>query len=164
VVVRRDSISHYITRAWVFVPWGGAFVNAGSVDPASGGAHIVLLGDVDGTDGADLVTAYFRDSRSVDWTVRSSDQCTGTCFQATGVSAATGAGDAGDYFRLGDGDRDGKMDLFYGRPVGLMSSPPDPTQVKWYGRLARQRSSGIWGFPSYTVWAEDAGNDLDLFQ
>jgi hypothetical protein len=70
-----------------------------------------------------------------------------------------GAGDAGDLFRLGDGNGDGRVDLFYARPRGITSltSMPDLTWVQWYGRMS---TGSLFG--AYTVWAADAADDGDI--
>lgn len=121
----------------------------------------VLLGDADGDQRADLVTGRVLSNTDVDWYVRPSDclELFVECFP-DGSKWVDGAGDAGDLFRLGDGDGDGRVDLFYGRPIGMTSliNAPDPTQIRWYGRL----STGA-AFGAYATWATDAGDEGDMF-
>ena len=149
-------------RAVVYRSTGSAFESAGaaSFTPAS---DYVLLGDVDGDRDVDLVRGFVNSATDVDWQVHTSRRCSPLyfdgCFSAFGTVWGNGAGDAGDLFRLGDGNGDGRVDLFYARPVGLASltSAPDLTQVQWYGRMSTGSSFG-----SYTVWANDAGDEGDI--
>ncbi|MDX1411379.1 MAG: FG-GAP-like repeat-containing protein [Nitrospirales bacterium] len=127
-------------------------------DDAGNDGDLFYLGMVSPDDRADLV--YGRplsgsDNR-VRWFVRRS---TGNSF-ASFETWSNDAGDAGDLFRLGDGNGDGRLDLFYARPIGMTSltNTPNLTQIRWFGRL----SSGS-SFGSFTTWAGNAGDEGDLF-
>jgi hypothetical protein len=150
VIVRRST-----SRAYVYRASDNAFVSEGSSEIPSG-VDLVMLGNVDSSSGADLVMGTIESSTVVRWRVASSTRCVGTCF-APATSYGT-AGDAGDQFRLGDADRNGRAELFYGRGVDLVASPPSASTVKWWGR---QPSGGV--FTNLQVWANDAGSDGDLF-
>jgi hypothetical protein len=151
VAVRRSNDYAYVYRST-----GSAFVSeGGSAIPNR--IDLVMLGNVDSANGADLVMATYEGPTTVKWQVASSSRCSGACFKAATVYA-TNAGDVGDQFRLGDADRDGRAELFYGRAVNLVSSPPSPYIMKWWGRQA------VGGaFTNLQVWAEDAGGDGNLF-
>ena len=110
-----------------------------------------------GGDGdSDLVYGRTQSDSQVVWSVRGSE-----LVQFGNVATwASDAGDAGDLFRLGDGNGGGGVDLFYGRPLGMTSltATPNPALIRWYGRL----SSGT-GFGAYTTWCSDAGDEGDQF-
>jgi hypothetical protein len=150
VAVRRSNRYAYVYRAT-----GSSFVSEGGSEIPSG-VDLVMLGNVDSSSGADLVMGTIESSAVVRWRVASSTRCAGACFAAS--TSYGSAGDAGDQFRLGDADRDGRAELFYGRGVDLVASPPSSATVKWWGR---QPSGGV--FTNLKVWANDAGNDGDLF-
>ena len=149
-------------RAVVYRSTGSAFVSAGAASFTLASDY-VLLGDVDADGDADLVRGFVNSATDVDWQVHTSKKCSPLyfdgCFSAFGARWVNGAGDAGDLFRLGDGNGDGRMDLFYARPIGMTSltSAPDLTKVQWYGRL----STGS-AFGPYTVWANDATDEGDI--
>jgi hypothetical protein len=103
---------------------------------------------VTGDGRADLVYGRIIDAITVRWYVRPSS---GNAFGGVTTWAADG-GDAGDIFRLGDIDGDGRADLVFGRPL-------DATTVKWYVR----KSSGVAFDEVATVLSEDAGSEGMLF-
>jgi hypothetical protein len=125
-------------------------------DDAGDEGDLFQLADVGGDGDADLVYGRVLGNTSVRWWVRGS---TGSEFGGL-QQWASDAGNAGDLFRLGDGNGDGRTDLLYGRPLGMTSftATPDLNSVRWYGRL----STG-GAFDSYTTWANDAGDEGDIF-
>ena len=125
-------------------------------EDAGNEGDLLQLADVGGDGDADLVYSRVLGDNSVRWWARGS---TGNAFGSL-QEWATDAGDAGDLFRLGDGDGDGRADLFYGRPLGVTSlnAAPDTQLVRWYGRLS---TGGAFG--GYTTWATDAGDEGDIF-
>jgi hypothetical protein len=117
----------------------------------------VMLGQVDDDGRADLVTGRVQSDRRVDWDVRKSNGCTGllgNCLDSVIIGFRDNAGDAGDQFRLGDGNGGGRDDLFYGRMAGMnsLTASPDLSLMTWFGR----RSTGST-FDSVITWASDAG-------
>jgi hypothetical protein len=123
----------------------------------------VMLGDADGDGRADLITGEVKSNTRVDWDVRESNGCSGflvtSCFR-NADRWRSDAGDAGDLFRIGDGNADGRMDLYYGRHrlMTSLTTTPNLTQIRWYGRLSTGSSFG-----GFTTWASDAGDEGDLF-
>ncbi|MBP82189.1 MAG: hypothetical protein CL395_09470 [Acidiferrobacteraceae bacterium] len=117
---------------------------------------LFYLGDTGGDGDADLNYGRIKSDTKVKWYWR---QSTGTKFGWYSVWADN-AGDAGDSFRLGDGDGDGRLDLFYARPRGLTSltASPDLTSIRQYGRLSQGN-----GFGSWSTWRSDAGDEGDVF-
>ena len=117
---------------------------------------LFYVGDADGDGDADLVYGRMVADRTVKWFFRPS---VGNGFGVEQVWQGD-AGNAGDLFRLGDGDGDGRLDLVYGRPSGIASltEPPDLTTVQWY----RRRSLG-GSFGDLETWSVDAGDEGDLF-
>ena len=117
---------------------------------------LMYVGDANGDGDADLVYGRVSSSFGVTWFFRPS---TGSGFGNV-TTWANDAGDAGDLFRLGDTTGDGKLDLMYGRPLGLLSltATPDPTSVRWFGRSSLGTS-----FSPVTTWADDAGDEGDCF-
>ena len=85
------------------------------------------VGDADGDGDADLVYGRALSDRTVKWYFRPSNHDAFGALQVWGDDA----GNAGDLFRLGDGDGDGRLDLFYGRPTGMtsLSEAPDLTKI-----------------------------------
>lgn len=127
---------------------GSAFGNFSEWSGDGGDAgDIFLTGDVDGDKRADLVYGRVKSSMQVTWYVRLSN---GSGFGNYSVWSADG-GDAGDVFRLGDVDGDGKADLVYGRAINSGT-------VRWYVR----KSDGN-KFGSNSIFASDAGDVGDLF-
>jgi hypothetical protein len=122
----------------------------------------VLLGDATGDGRADLITGVVTSDTQVNWQVHSSNGCgilTATCFNPPS-NFVNNAGDAGDLFRIGDGDGDGRVDLFYGRAIGQnsLTTTPDLTLLRWFGRLSTGTTFG-----GVTTWRSDAGDEGDLF-
>jgi hypothetical protein len=143
----------------VYRSTGSGFVFAERDNISSFDPEYVLLGDADGDGRADLVTGQVRSSTEVDWQVRRSNGCgSSQCFLGVDLWA-NNAGDAGDTFRLGDGDGDGAADLFYGRPQGMLSltAIPNLTLIRWFGRRSQGSSFG----PSVT-WASDLSDEGDI--
>ena len=105
------------------------------------------MGDIDGDGADDLVYGRILSSTNVRWYVRLS---TGSGFP-TYTTWAWDAGNAGDIFRLADVIGDGRDDLVYGRALSS-------TMIRWYVRP----STGS-GFPTYSTWSLDAGNEGDIF-
>jgi hypothetical protein len=117
---------------------------------------LMYVADANGDGKADLVYGRVKSSFGVTLFFRPS---TGSAFGAV-HTWADDAGDAGDLFRLADTTGDGKVDLMYGRPLGMTSltATPDLTSVRWFGRSSLGSS-----FSSFTTWADDAGNEGDCF-
>jgi hypothetical protein len=118
---------------------------------------LFYVGDADGDGDADLVYGRALSDRTVKWYFRPSNHDAFGALQVWGNDA----GNAGDLFRLGDGDGDGRLDLFYGRPTGMtsLSEAPDLTKIQWYGR----RSLGT-SFGHVSTWRIDAGDEGGLFR
>lgn len=116
---------------------------------------LFYLGDAGGDGDADLLYGRTLSDFQVTWYFRPSE---GNAFGDL-QTWNTDAGDAGDVFRLGDGNGDGFLDLFYARPLGMTSltATPDLTLVRWYGRLSLGGSFG-----GFTTWAANAGDEGDI--
>jgi len=145
------------------VKWYGRFSNGHGFtsyqvwrDDAGDQGDMFYLGDVDGDGDADLVYGRAVADTQVRFYGRRS---TGNEFSTYSV-LKDNAGNAGDLHRIGDGDADGKMDLFYGRNryQDDLSGTPDPTEIMWFGRLSTGFAYGDW-----SIWANDAGDDGDIF-
>ncbi|MEO0423802.1 MAG: FG-GAP-like repeat-containing protein [Pseudomonadota bacterium] len=112
--------------------------------------------DIGGDGDADLIYGRTLSDIHVKWWGRYSNGSEfGTLFEMD-----FDAGSAGDLHRIGDGNGDGRADLFYGRNAGQdnLSGTPDLLQIKWYGRL------GLGGtFDNWTIWREDSGDDGDMY-
>lgn len=137
------------TVSWTAQLSDGASIGTASTWSADAGdrADLFYTADVTGDGLADMVYARIIDAATVRWYVRASS---GSGFGNV-TTWAQDAGDAGDIFRLGDVDGDGRVDLVYGRPL-------DSSTVKWWVRT----SSGA-GFGDGVVWSEDAGAEGMLF-
>lgn len=156
VAVKRDA-ANVIVSVRVYQNTGAGFVFAGSTGFTSAEpADYVLLDDVDADGEADLVVGRVRGDLRVDWFVGLEDGGSGFLEPERW---AVDRGDAGDLFRLGDGDGDGMADLFFARPTGLTPSAgaPDLTTLEWFGA----RSTGA-SFDSSRVWRSDAGQEGSL--
>ncbi|MBV8516194.1 MAG: VCBS repeat-containing protein [Acidobacteria bacterium] len=123
---------------------------------AGNDGDLLYVGDANGDGKADLVYGRVNSSFGVTWFFRPS---TGSSFGNV-TTWANDAGDAGDLFRLGDTTGDGKLDLLYGRPLGMASltATPDLTLVRWFGRSSLGTS-----FSDFSIWANDAGDEGDCF-
>ncbi len=119
-------------------------------------ADLFYLRDDTADGAADLFYGRTISNTQVTWFFRPS---TGSSFGSFQVYR-TDAGDAGDLFRLGDGNGDGFSDLFYARPTGMTSLTATPvlTTIRWYGRLS---VGGAFG--NFTTWRSDAGDEGDIF-
>lgn len=117
---------------------------------------LFYLADANGDGNADLLYGRTLSATQVKWYMRAS---TGASFGSL-LTWRADAGDAGDLFRVGDGNGDGKSDLYYGRPLGMTSltTAPDLSLVRWYGRLSLGNT-----LADFTTWSVDAGNEGDIF-
>ncbi|MGE0825680.1 MAG: FG-GAP-like repeat-containing protein [Candidatus Binatia bacterium] len=140
----------------------------GAVDNTDGLAvsspDYVFLGDVTGDGQADVLSGVVLDNSHVEWHIQQSLACNvvgspGICFtNPRRFNSDSGA--AGDLFRIGDGNGDGRMDLFFGRAAGQddLDTAPNLSVVRWFGRLSRGTN-----FDPTTTWRSDAGNEGHLF-
>jgi len=155
-IVSSDQVTWYVRRSS-----GSALGDYLTLRNNAGDAgDLFYLGDAGGDGDADLVYGRTVASYRVKWYYRPSIVVpTGRAFGDFVVWRSDG-GDAGDHFRLGDGDGDGRLDLFYGRPLGIASltAAPDLTRIRWYGRLSLGGSFG-----DYSMWRSDAGDEGDAF-
>jgi hypothetical protein len=133
---------------------GFGSVNTWQEDAGDDG-DLFYLGDTGGDGDADLLYARTFSDTQVRWYFRPSE---GDSFGAL-QTWSNDAGDAGDLFRLGDGNGDGFLDLFYARPLGMTSltAAPDLSFIRWYGRLSQGGSFG-----DFSTWASDAGDEGDV--
>jgi hypothetical protein len=138
---------------------GAAFVLEAGDSILSYGADLVLVGDVTGDGRADLVSGFMNGDTTVEWTLRPSNGCALVqCFLGSQAFSAN-AGDSGDHFRLGDGNGDGRLDLFYARPaLGSRTAPPNLALVRWFGQLSNGST-----LSSATLWSADAGDEGVVF-
>ena len=92
-----------------------------------------------------------RLATDVDWQVHSSRRCSPLyfdgCFSVFGAAWVNGARDAGDLFRLGDGNGDGRIDLFYARPTGMKSRGADQVTSGGLPRLEMTKCSPMVSMP-----------------
>lgn len=166
VVVRRGSSGF----AQIFRSTGTSFAleTPSSNTFSNFNPDYVLLGDALFSDGlADLIVGTVQSNTQVAWDVAALDtqgclippSTRVPCF-APLVRIANDIGDAGDLFRLGDGNADGRSDLFNARAVGMTSlnTAPNLTQIQWFG----QASNGA-NFGASTTFATDMGDEGDLF-
>jgi hypothetical protein len=141
-------LSPTVMRWYVRLSTGSTFGSYSTWATDAGDAgDIFLTGDVNGDGRSDLVYGRIVSSSQVVWYVRRSN---GTGFGTWEVWSSD-AGDAGDIFRLGDVNGDGRDDLVYGRPLST-------TVVRWYARMSTGNSFGPW-----STWSTDAGDIGDLF-
>jgi len=162
-------------RTFVHESTGSSFEESSFTDDLREGDEVdfdsIMLADADGRGGMDLVASHVRgDSNTVVYWHRwltygcvpydPELRLLGSCFQDD-RQWTLNAGNAGDLFRVGDGNGDGLADLFYARPRGMTSltNPPDLSQIRWYGRLA----NGEPVLGDSTTWAPDAGDEGDIF-
>lgn len=156
-LVYSRAVSSTQVQWWVRRSDGSKF---GSLETWSNDAgnqgDLMYVGDANGDGDADLVYGRVNSSFDVNWYFRPSN---GSSFGSV-TTWANDAGDAGDLFRLADTTGDGRVDLMYGRPLGMSSltATPDLTSVRWYGRSSLGTS-----FSSYSTWANDAGDEGDCF-
>lgn len=143
------------TMWWLVHPSTGSSFGTRRLWTSDGGApgDGFYLADVNGDLRADLVRGRTQSDTAVTWSVQIATPF--NSFRPPIVWNADG-GDTGDFFRLGDGDGDGRADLFAGSPVGVASRvvPPDLLRVRWTGNLSTGGS-----FATGTTWATDAGDE-----
>ncbi len=156
-LVYGRAISSSQVKWWVRRSNGSSFggletwrTDAGDV------GDLFYVADTGGDGDADLVYARTLSDSQVRWYYRPS---LGTSFGSVTVWS-NDAGDAGDVFRIGDGNGNGWLDLFYARPLGMTSltTTPDLGWVRWYGRFSLGGSFG-----PYSTWSSDAGDEGDVF-
>jgi hypothetical protein len=125
-------------------------------DDAGDVGDLFYVGDLGGDGDADLLYGRVINDGQVTWYVRGSN---GSGFGSVSTWA-NDAGDAGDLFRIGDATGDDRVDLFYGRSLGMTSltSTPNLGWVRWYGRASLGNT-----FAAFTTWASDAGDEGDYF-
>lgn len=125
-------------------------------EDAGDDGDLFYLSDTGGDGDADLLYGRALSDFQVRWYYRPSF---GNSFGNVTIWK-NDAGDAGDLFRLGDGNGDGFVDIFYARPLGMTSrtSTPNLGWIRWYGRLSLGGSFGPW-----STWASDAGDEGDTF-
>jgi hypothetical protein len=140
----------------------------GAVDntdvPVINSPDYLLLGDLTGDGQADLLTGIVLSNSQVEWHIQQSLACNvipfaSVCFaDARRFNSDTGA--AGDLFRLGDTNGDGRADLLFGRAVGQddLDANPNLSLIRWFGRLSNGQN-----FDPTTTWRNDAGNEGHQF-
>jgi hypothetical protein len=168
VIVKRSSTGW---SARVHHSTGSSFValGQGAIDAYTGMPDYVLAGDVDGDERADIVTGFVGGDTVVDWKAQLSTGCQlqprggGALFveDCFGGSATwrNNAGDAGDFFRLGDLNLDGRSDLLLAYPLGLASKVKAPilSSIGWYGHLGL-----ALGFGARQTLRTDASDEGDV--
>jgi FG-GAP-like repeat len=156
-LVYSRAITSTQVKWWVRRSNGSQF---GSLETWSNDAgdrgDLLYVGDASGDGDADLVYGRVNASINVSWYFRPSN---GSSFGSV-ETWANDAGDAGDLFRLADTTGDGRLDLMYGRPLGMSSltAAPNLASVRWYGRSSLGTS-----FSAHSTWADDAGDEGDCF-
>lgn len=121
---------------------------------------LFYVGDTGGDGDADLNYARLFSKTQLTWYYRPSEVIpNGQSRFGNFTVWSNDAGDAGDIPRLGDGNGDGKLDLFYARHTGLttLTGTPSGATTRWFGRLSQGGSFG-----NYTTWRSDAGDDGDI--
>jgi hypothetical protein len=126
-----------------------------------GSASVVLMGNVDGALGADLVWGTFPtdNTSSITWAVAPSWLCLAK--ECLGPSHDWGrTGPVGDLYRLGDTNRDGRADLVFADSPGYFSAQegdPTPYPLVW----SVSTSTGA-SFRAAISWHPAGGQDGDV--
>ena len=140
----------------------------GAVDntdiPVTNTPDYLFLGDLTGDGQADLLTGIVLSNSQVEWHIHQSLACNVIPFASVCFADArrfnSDSGAAGDLFRLGDTNGDGRADLLFGRAVGQddLDTDPNLSLVRWFGRLSNGQN-----FDPTTTWRNDAGNEGHQF-